>query len=182
MHPKLDEFDLKILNILSENSRASISDMAKALRISRPTAKQRIENMEKNGIIKKYTIDISEEIFEKKNEFLLIIKCKDNGILNNGKFSKVYKISEYMYAVFFSMSNTENIKSFFEDTPFEIVTMYPILEKTERKVIPKISVKFHCDYCGKEVFDEPVIFKLHNKVYFFCCKTCLREFKKSIGK
>ena len=181
MHPKLDEIDLKILNILSENARVSISEIAKALRISRPTAKQRIENMERNGIIKKYTIDISEDIFEKKSEFLLIVKCKDREILNNNKFTKIYKISENMYALFFSLSRVEDIKGFFKDLPFEIVSMYPILEKIERKVIPKISVKFHCDYCGKEVVDEPIIFKLHNKVYFFCCNTCLREFRKSAG-
>ena len=38
---------------------------------------------------------------------------------------------------------------------------------------------FKCDYCGKEIVGEPIVYKYRNRVYFFCCPTCFREFKKT---
>ncbi|MGC8608658.1 MAG: Lrp/AsnC family transcriptional regulator [Thermoplasmata archaeon] len=52
----MDEKDLQILNYLIENGRDKISDMSKALDIPRVTIYERMQNMIKNGIIKKFTV------------------------------------------------------------------------------------------------------------------------------
>ena len=43
----LDEIDSKILRILMQDSRASISQIAKALGLSRPTVRRRIRSLKK---------------------------------------------------------------------------------------------------------------------------------------
>lgn len=55
----------------------------------------------------------------------------------------------------------------------------PVLEMKERERAIKIRVPFKCDYCGREITEEPIVYKYRNKVYFFCCETCFREFKKT---
>jgi len=51
----LDETDTKLLWMLKENARIPFLEMAKRLRISESTIRNRVNNMEKNGIIKKYS-------------------------------------------------------------------------------------------------------------------------------
>ena len=48
---KLDETDIEILKLLAQNSRISVLEIAKKLKISAKTASSRIKNLEKNKII-----------------------------------------------------------------------------------------------------------------------------------
>ncbi|AZB91302.1 MULTISPECIES: Lrp/AsnC family transcriptional regulator [Acinetobacter calcoaceticus/baumannii complex] len=50
--------DLKILNLLRENARMSITDISNLLHVSRATVQKRIEHMENSGLITGYTVKI----------------------------------------------------------------------------------------------------------------------------
>ncbi len=52
----MDEKDKKIIEILLQDSRTSYTEIAKKLGISDTAVRKRIRNLEKNGIIKGYTI------------------------------------------------------------------------------------------------------------------------------
>jgi len=52
----LDEKDIKVLNALVENSKARTSQLSKKLRMPITTVHNRIKKLEKEGIIKNYTI------------------------------------------------------------------------------------------------------------------------------
>lgn len=55
----LDEIDRRVLNILSENSRAKLTTIAKDIQLSVDSTKNRIQNLERDGVISKYTIQPS---------------------------------------------------------------------------------------------------------------------------
>jgi len=55
---RIDESDLKILKLLSKNSRIEYSELSKKLKLSANAIKYRIRNMEKSGIILNYTISV----------------------------------------------------------------------------------------------------------------------------
>jgi DNA-binding Lrp family transcriptional regulator len=57
----LDELDTKILKLLSKNSKLSYRQIASFLNISTNTVIKRIRNLEKEGIIKRYTIEVNQE-------------------------------------------------------------------------------------------------------------------------
>lgn len=48
----LDELDNEIIQLLTENGRMPIGDMAKKLKVTSPTVRNRIKRLEKNGIFK----------------------------------------------------------------------------------------------------------------------------------
>jgi len=48
----LDELDNEIIQLLTENGRMPIGDMAKQLNVTSPTIRNRIKRLEKNGIFK----------------------------------------------------------------------------------------------------------------------------------
>ncbi|MDK2982775.1 MAG: Lrp/AsnC family transcriptional regulator, regulator for asnA, asnC and gidA [Thermococcaceae archaeon] len=57
----IDEIDEKILAILKENSRVSLTSLSKMLGITTPAIKYRLEKLEKTGIIKRYSIEVDYE-------------------------------------------------------------------------------------------------------------------------
>ncbi len=53
---QLDELDRRILNILSENARTKLTVIARNIQLSVDSTKKRIQKMEREGVIDKYTI------------------------------------------------------------------------------------------------------------------------------
>lgn len=57
----IDAKDRALIELLSANSRESIAELARKLKLSRSTVKDRIERLETRGIITGYTVRFSEE-------------------------------------------------------------------------------------------------------------------------
>ncbi len=56
MRAKIDAIDLKLMELLSENSRLTYKELAAKLKTTRQRVSRRLEKLEKTGLIKKYTI------------------------------------------------------------------------------------------------------------------------------
>ncbi|MCJ7450308.1 MAG: Lrp/AsnC family transcriptional regulator [Candidatus Nanohaloarchaeota archaeon QJJ-9] len=54
----MDEKDRKIIDLLSENSRMAYTKIAEEIGISETAVRKRISNLEDEGVIKNYTIDV----------------------------------------------------------------------------------------------------------------------------
>ncbi|AEC52491.1 transcriptional regulatory protein [Pyrococcus sp. NA2] len=177
---RLDGLDLKLIYLLMENSRLSISELAERLGVSRPTVKSRLERLEKEGVIKRYTIKLNPELQRAKNIVILIIETEKPNKLH--EFEEIIEINRFAsrkYLVKVAVEDMKDLKNIIEKPEFEVLEIMPILESIEKEYVPKVKVSFKCDYCGKEIVGEPIIYKYRNKVYFFCCETCLREFKRA---
>lgn len=57
----LDETDEKILEILQDNGRITNADLAKAIKLSPPSALQRVRRLERAGYVKGYTALLDPE-------------------------------------------------------------------------------------------------------------------------
>ncbi|MBT2158283.1 AsnC family transcriptional regulator [Clostridioides difficile] len=57
----MDEIDLKIINSLKKNSRASTSEISRQINLSVPAVSERIRKIEQSNLIQKYTIQINRE-------------------------------------------------------------------------------------------------------------------------
>ena len=85
----LDETDLKILDILQYNSRASFKKIAREVGVSEATIYNRIKKMEHENLIEKYTVKLNLENFENV-WFTAIIRVR----LDSGKH--VLAVSEML--------------------------------------------------------------------------------------
>lgn len=56
----IDEIDRRILNILAQNSRSKLLQIAKQIGLSIDSTKKRIKKLEENKIITKYTIQVND--------------------------------------------------------------------------------------------------------------------------
>lgn len=68
--------DEKLLYLLRENSRKSISDLARELNLSRSTIQNRIERLERTKVIKGYTVEYGESYLKSLVSAHVLIKEK----------------------------------------------------------------------------------------------------------
>ena len=175
-----DELDLKLVYLLMDNSRLSISELAERLGVSRPTVKSRLGKLEREGIIEKYTVKLNPQLFRAHNVVALIVKTEEPDKMK--EFEEIIEINRFTsrkYLIKIAVENMEELRKVIEGAGFEVIEIMPILESVERPSPPRVKVPFKCNYCGKEIVGEPIVYKYHNRVYFFCCPTCLREFRKT---
>ena len=66
--------DQQLLNLLRENSRRSVSDIAAKLGISRATVQQRMERLEHSGVIQGYTIKLDPHFEQKQISAYVMIR------------------------------------------------------------------------------------------------------------
>ncbi len=180
MEMKIDDLDLKLIYLLMDNSRLSISELAERLGVSRPTVKSRLDRLEKEGIIQGYTIKLNPELLRAHNVVALIIKTSEPEKLQ--EFEEIIEINRFTsrkYLIKVAVKDMEQLRNVIEGAGFEVIEIMPVLESVERTSPPKVKIPFKCDYCGKEIIEEPIVYKYRNRVYFFCCPTCLREFKRT---
>lgn len=60
----ISEQDQQLLSILRSNARASISDLARVLNLSRSTVQNRIARLESTGVIKGYAVEYGREYLD----------------------------------------------------------------------------------------------------------------------
>lgn len=58
MADKRDEIDLQILRLLRDDGRMAISDLAKAVSVSRPNAYARLKELQRSGVLRGFTASV----------------------------------------------------------------------------------------------------------------------------
>ena len=116
----LDHIDQKIIELLAENSRISYVDIASQVNLSRTAVKLRVESLEREGIIEKYTVIINPEKIGRTVSAYCDIEVKPEGLnhviekLKNMKFvTDLYQMTGssrlHMHAV---LSSNEELEHF----------------------------------------------------------------------
>ena len=75
----MDEIDQKIIAILRRNARASVSDLAVELNVSRSTVRSRMERLKESGDILGYTVVLRADVFEQPVRGIMMIKIEGKG-------------------------------------------------------------------------------------------------------
>ena len=70
----VDDIDIKILNLLKENSRISFADLGRKINLSPSAVRERIQKLEDTEIIKKYSITIDDRKLGYDIEAFILLK------------------------------------------------------------------------------------------------------------
>ncbi|ALV29680.1 Lrp/AsnC family transcriptional regulator [Pannonibacter phragmitetus] len=57
----LDDTDRRIIDILTQDARVSLKELAQAAGLSSPSTSERLRRLEERGIIRAFTVDLSHE-------------------------------------------------------------------------------------------------------------------------
>ncbi len=70
----ISDKDEKLISLLRENARLSVSEIARRLSVSRTAAQMRLEKLERNGIIEGYAVRLSSAWLKGRVRALVMIK------------------------------------------------------------------------------------------------------------
>ena len=71
----ISDKDELLINILRENARTSVADIARRLSLSRTATQARLEKLERNGTIAGYTVRLGDHLKHEQIRALVLIKC-----------------------------------------------------------------------------------------------------------
>ena len=96
---RLDNADLQIIRLLARDSRTSYKNLAFAVGVTPNAAKEKINKMLSNGVIRSFVARINPVIFGYEKECILIIRNIDETIKEDDIFRKVSLLGDiFAYA------------------------------------------------------------------------------------
>lgn len=78
----MDVIDVKILEVLKENSRVSISELSKKVNLSLSAVSERLKKLENSSIINKYTVILEPKLLGKDLSVLISIGLESTSQTN----------------------------------------------------------------------------------------------------
>ncbi|MFQ5950474.1 MAG: winged helix-turn-helix transcriptional regulator [Candidatus Geothermarchaeales archaeon] len=189
---RLDKTDLRILRILQDDGRATLSDVAEGAEVSVPTVRKRIEKMARLGVIERFKVRVNRSLFRGGVPVYLTLRTdKAESVAEElSKWSEIVEVSV--------TSGVNNLicKAYVDDMEgfrglmervgrleAEVgsnIVLKSIKEERDFAVEPGMVLGLTCDTCGKEIEDHPIAYTRYNLEYYFCCQTCLKDFKKKM--
>lgn len=140
----LNKEDEKLLALLQRDARASISDLARALQLSRTTIQNRLQKLQDNGIIKGFTVELGESYLSNLVSAHVSIKVKQKLTARTNvelrqmpQIAALYAISgEYDLIAIVQAQTTEQLSHLLDD-----IGNLEGVERTTSSVI--LETKFH---------------------------------------
>lgn len=135
---EIEGIDKKILNILVENSRLSLRQISKKIKVSAATVMHRIRKLEKSGAIKKYTTKLDYEKIGYDVEVMIEIRVSkgklfevERKIAAHPNVFAVYDVTGAFDAVILARFPTRRQM----DNFLKKLQTYEFVERTETKLI-----------------------------------------------
>jgi DNA-binding Lrp family transcriptional regulator len=160
---KLGDLEYRVLQLLKENSRMPVSEIANELKVSRPTVSRIITSLQEKGI--KFTVEYNEGV----TAFVVTSKCPQDAEcfeLIDGNIMAVIHARDLNEL-------EEELKKIKDEKKYLFLS---------HKKVGKVSVRveMRCDYCGGAIRGSPLILKKGRKTYYACCKACLDGLKNKL--
>ena len=114
----IDRKDEKIIDILKQDSRASIKEIAKSTKIRPSTIHQRIQKLVKSGVIEKFTVKLDNKAVEENFIVIMLVKGStaeyiDNKIIEDGHVKEVFGVTgEYDLLFKLKFKDVEDFNNF----------------------------------------------------------------------
>ena len=183
----LDETDMHILRLLTENSRRSFRDIAEAVSLSAPAVSDRIERLQDQGIINRFTVEIDRSIVHGTTPV----------------FIDITPIPSAVDAVYQSLSAIAGIEQTFKTVDGRIIAHAHapgndieswLWEPLDETAISSLSVdllsdvswysaldqatfSLDCVVCDNRVGTEGITATFAGEPKSFCCPSCLRLYE-----
>lgn len=191
---KLDEKDLTILELLTKDGRASLTNLAEAIGASIPTARARLEKLQKIGIISQivafvnpnllseyFSLVASFAIEETERENILMTLREDNDIkeLFEVLGDRTTLIKSHLVSARDLRKLVSRIQGLRGAFSLKTLIITETLKESPHRV-PKGSIELHlsCEFCGKEIVgdEEFHTVQLDDIPHYFCCPICKRSY------
>lgn len=190
---KADATDLKILDALMDDGRASLSQVARRTSLTTPTVSARLERMMRAGLITKFVPLISPESVGRGVQAIVTLRVISGSPEAAAKEFAEFREVEGVYVTTglhltlkLTLESVRALQDFLsvslggrtdaEVVSSEIVTRV-VKEGPPAPLAGALTIDLRCDYCGGSVTSgRPPTISVGSSRYYFCCKTCKRDY------
>src|ERR1039458_5564990 len=182
-----------------DDGRASFRQIAQRTSLTTPTVSSRIARMTKAGLIKKFIPILSGDSVNRGVTTLLTLKVGSASVQRlAGDLAKmrgvegVYVTTGQSITLKATLSDVQSLQSFLAENVLKRrgveVTSSQIITSTMKEEPPSLLpstlvMNLKCDYCGGDVASSrPYTISAGPSHYYFCCKTCRKEYLGEHGK
>lgn len=165
----VSQSESKVLRALIEDSSRNINELAQATNLNRNTVRSAIRSMLSKGIIKNFTINISTP----EDERFLLIETNNLDQVPEESREEVFHLSNGKYII---VANLDVMKSKIEYSSINIIDKREVHSSLQNRI------KLYCDYCGKEITEEPRKINYRNREYYACCSNCQTDLLKKLSR
>lgn len=184
----LDDTDLDILRLLSTNSRRPFSDIADRVGLSPPAVSDRIDRLQEQGVIRRFTVDVDRLTLQRRTPVIIEFKAKPTQV------DEVYRSVRDLHGVehvFRTYDGTiiahgnapeNDLRRWLQDGiemdhvhEFEI----KLVDEYEWSVeIDAIEFALSCAVCDNTVGSDGVTADIGGETKAFCCPSCRAQYEQ----
>ena len=196
---KPDAIDTKILEALMADGRASFREIAKRTSLTTPTVSARLARMTKAGLIKKFVPILSADSVNRGVMALVTLKTNSasaqkiaDELAELREVEAVYMTTGQSITLKVTLETAQGVQSFLAKNllkrrGIDVTSSQIITSTVKEEPIPllpgSLVMNLRCDYCGGEVTStRPYTVAMGSSHYYFCCKTCRKDYIAEHGK
>jgi DNA-binding Lrp family transcriptional regulator len=165
----LSDIEIKVLRILYEDSRAPVTRIAKEVGVSRSTVARVIDSLVQRGVIARFTLELNQgagfRVFAR-------LQGRPDAV-------ESYELLDGTYLASFTATSLMDLKRVFDRIGRPLEYMVAV-QAYKPKLIPPLQLV--CDKCGKQILEQPYVFRKGRRYYYACCTTCLHALRERLDK
>lgn len=184
----LDETDREIVRLLLEDARRPFSDIAERVDLSPPAVSDRVERLEKQGVIRRFTIDLDRTKLQDRRPILLKVQTVPGEtdrvyetLAGLGDVEHVFKTYDGTVVAHVSAPEYDLDEWLHAAIDFESVTGYEVDlldEHAWNATVGEAEFTLSCAVCDQTVTSNGVTAEIGGEVRAFCCPSCESRYRE----
>jgi DNA-binding Lrp family transcriptional regulator len=185
----LDETDMQILELLSEDARRPYSDISERVGLSAPAVSDRIDRLRESGVIRRFTVDVDRSQLRTGVPVLVRLNVRPDDISSVVKAVRDADAVEHVFTtvesdvVFFARFRANSVRSQVDElVDLSRVDDYEVTLVSDAEWTPNVrgtEFALTCAECGNTVTDEGESSRIGGRLYHFCCPSCEARFEET---
>jgi DNA-binding Lrp family transcriptional regulator len=186
--PTLDDIDMEILGMLADDARRPYREIADAVDRSPPTVSDRIDRLQKVGVIERFTVDVDRSTIQDGVSVLVDADIAPEAVEDASRALADAPAVEYVFTttdariVFYASLPDGDVRGLFADVlDFDRVRDYDVSLLEDVTWSPDVTgtgFALDCAECGNTVTDEGESVRIDGDRYQFCCSSCRSNFEE----
>lgn len=178
----LDETDLEILELLSEDARRPYSEIADHVGLTPPAVSDRVSRLEEQGVIRGFTIDLDRETLRGENQ--VVVDLRPDPAAVDAVYAAATEL-EGVESVIEGIDGRVLVHATIPDADarswlasgldLETLAEFDVTLVTRSNRVTGLSASgfsLECVVCGKEVVGDGITTSVGGEPKTFCCTSC----------
>lgn len=187
----LDDTDVEILRLLAEDGRRPYSAIAERVDLSPPAVSDRVERLQEQGVIRRFTVDIDRSKLRESSPVLVTIDANPASVDAVRESLADSPAVEHVFStanarVVFHANVPGDVRGWLLSTvdpdAIEDYEVDPLESVEWRVTVGGTDFAISCAECGNRVTEEGVTARIGGEVKQFCCPSCEARYRDQYEK